>query len=298
MSGRARPMRPLPLQLLPPLLLALALLLAPAAYCADPNSLFLPPLRDPANLGGSPLRVCPDDFEIHSNLESDIIKNAIFRYSRYGGLMFPIYSDDSARECLEGERETQMRSLRLQIEDPSEELQFGVDESYRLTMGAPESTVHAKTIWGAMHALTTFAQAAQWVPAAGQYLTHRWNITDFPVKPWREVLLDSARHFHSVKTVLRFLDAMSLQKYNVLHWTFTNSQSVPLKLDSLPNISLAAFSPRTVYTSAMLRRVVRHAKYRGIRVVPEVNSVAHVQAWWVFFLSFALLSAFCFLSAL
>ena len=50
------------------------------------------------------------------------------------------------------------------------------------------------------------------------------TITDAPRFPHRAVMLDSARHFLPVPSILLMLEAMALNRMNVLHWHLADSQ--------------------------------------------------------------------------
>lgn len=70
---------------------------------------------------------------------------------------------------------------------------------------------------------------------------------------------------------------MSYNKLNVFHWHLTDSQSFPLVLDSLPELAekgaYVLQGKRLVYTKKDVQRVVKYARSRGIRVIPEIDMV-------------------------
>ena len=81
-----------------------------------------------------------------------------------------------------------------------------------------------------------------------------------------------------IKTLI---DSMSYSKMNVFHWHITDTQSFPLYLDSLPEFAeFGAYSPEMTYNKWDVEDVVRHAARRGVRVLPELDSPAHVGAGW------------------
>jgi hexosaminidase len=76
---------------------------------------------------------------------------------------------------------------------------------------------------------------------------------------------------------LRSLDTMALVKLNVFHWHITDSQSFPIEIKSQPQLTeLGAFSKDQVYTHEDVKEIVEYAKARGIRVIPELDSPAHI----------------------
>ena len=81
-----------------------------------------------------------------------------------------------------------------------------------------------------------------------------------------------------IKTLI---DSMSYSKMNVFHWHITDSQSFPLYLDSLPAFAeFGAYSPEMTYNKWDVEDIVRYAARRGVRVLPELDSPAHVGAGW------------------
>ena len=50
-------------------------------------------------------------------------------------------------------------------------------------------------------------------------------------------MIDTARHYLKKETILRTLKAMRMSKLNVLHIHFTDDESFPLWINSLPYIT-------------------------------------------------------------
>ena len=154
----------------------------------------------------------------------------------------------------------------------------GLDESYSLRVSASgDCNVSAPTLWGAMHALTTLAQAASGPPGDARVLRGvPLLLDDAPRFQYRGLLLDSARHFLPLPTLLRTIDAMAATKLNVLHWHITDAESFPLALPGFEDLAqAAAWHERAVYRPGDVAAVVEHARARGIRVVPEIDIPAH-----------------------
>ena len=62
-------------------------------------------------------------------------------------------------------------------------------------------------------------------------------------------MIDSSRHFLSVKVILRLLQAMPMVKLNVLHWLLANDESFPLSLGSHPELAQSTrYSKKSVYS--------------------------------------------------
>lgn len=102
-------------------------------------------------------------------------------------------------------------------------------------------------------------------------------INDCPRFKWRGFLMDTSRHFFSVATIKRQLDAMAAAKLNVFHWHLTDDQGWRIELKSLPKLHQLASSGE-FYTQQDIRDVVAYAQARGIQVMPEVDMPGHASA--------------------
>jgi len=171
------------------------------------------------------------------------------------------------------------------------ELQFGVDESYELSV--PHSSVHvfgkstavltAPTVWGALRGLETFAQIVQYqaqpefVDASGYFIS--WTpliVKDSPRFPWRGVLVDSARHYLTVPLLRKTVDSMATMKLNTLHWHIVDAESFPFVSEKYPELQhKATYHPSASYSQDTIRELVVYARDRGVRVLPEFDTPGH-----------------------
>lgn len=62
-------------------------------------------------------------------------------------------------------------------------------------------------------------------------------ISDKPVYRHRGLLIDTARNYLPIEAIKKQIDAMAACKMNVLHWHATDSQSFPLYLPRVPELS-------------------------------------------------------------
>jgi hexosaminidase len=105
---------------------------------------------------------------------------------------------------------------------------IGIDESYSihisLNHNQASAVLSAATTIGILRGLESFSQLIDWSfddsSNSAQYLIHSSNISisDYPRFSWRGVLIDSARHYLEVPTLMRLIDAMSWNKFNIFHW--------------------------------------------------------------------------------
>ncbi|MBV4412949.1 family 20 glycosylhydrolase [Enterobacteriaceae bacterium YMB-R22] len=149
------------------------------------------------------------------------------------------------------------------------------DESYRLSVSAQGIKLNAATRFGALRGMETVLQLIR--PDANGVSIPWLTIEDSPRFAWRGLLLDSARHFLPVSTIMRQLDGMAAAKFNVLHWHLTDDQGWRFASAHYPRLQHMA-SDDLFYTQAQMREVVRYAARLGIRVVPEIDLPGHASA--------------------
>jgi len=74
---------------------------------------------------------------------------------------------------------------------------------------------------------------------------------------------------------------MSFNKLNVLHWHITDTHSFPFYSKRVPEmVAYGAYSPYQVYYPEDVIELVKYARVRGVRIVPELDTPAHVGNGW------------------
>lgn len=139
--------------------------------------------------------------------------------------------------------------------------------AYRMDLG-DRVRIAASTEWGALAGLATLTQLA----ANGFIDVAR--VRDAPRFPWRGLMIDTVRHFISLDTLRRTLDAMWFYKLNVLHLHLTDDQGFRLQSRAYPELASA-----DAYSLAELSELVAYAADRGVRVVPELDVPGHTTSW-------------------
>ena len=77
------------------------------------------------------------------------------------------------------------------------------------------------------------------------------------------------------------IDAMAYNKMNVLHWHIVDTASFPYVSTAYPALSAkGAYDSNHVYTPENVEGIVRYAKFRGVRVIPEFDSPGHTMPAW------------------
>jgi hexosaminidase len=167
-------------------------------------------------------------------------------------------------------------------------LEYGVNESYRIEIKDGISEIRAPAVWGALRALETLSQMIQIEKRSDlQILTYSFlgyklpvKIIDSPRFHWRGFLIDTSRHYLTVRKIKHIIDSMSYIKLNVLHWHVVDSQSFPIEIPTFPKLSeKGAYTTSSVYTPEQVTEIVNYAFYRGIRVVIEYDMPGHCHSW-------------------
>jgi hexosaminidase len=128
------------------------------------------------------------------------------------------------------------------------------------------------------------------------------SIKDVPRFDYRGVMVDVARNFHSKDAILATLDQMSAYKMNKLHLHLTDDEGWRLEIPGLPELTDVGSNrcfdleekscllpqlgsgPTTdnfgsgYFSKADYVEILKHAKARGIEVIPEIDMPAHARS--------------------
>ena len=173
--------------------------------------------------------------------------------------------------------------LRIVIEKsdkPTKPERLADDESYQLKISSDHIYLHANNRVGAVRGLETLLQVIGLQSAAtqaGKIVIPQLAINDAPRFKWRGVLLDSSRHFLSIDTLKRQIDAMAAAKFNVFHWHLTDDQGWRFESKAYPKLHQLA-SDGEYYSQQQMRDIVSYAQQRGIHVLPEIDLPGHASA--------------------
>ncbi|XP_003707555.1 beta-hexosaminidase 1 [Megachile rotundata] len=179
-----------------------------------------------------------------------------------------------------------VRLMGLVESDPVK-LTLSTDESYTLNVIQAnntwlETTITAKSYFGARHALETLSQMIVFDEYRDQIqIPKEISITDGPTYPYRGLLLDTSRNFIAKSKILETIDGMAMSKLNTLHWHIVDSQSFPYVSRTWPKFSTyGCYSADKIYEEKDIREIVEYGIVRGVRVLPEFDAPAHVGEGW------------------
>jgi len=173
----------------------------------------------------------------------------------------------------------QMTQLIIHAQGPGQNIpSVRENESYRLDITRRQALLTAPTVVGALRGLETLLQLLD--ADRDGYFFPGAQIDDQPRFPWRGLLIDVARHFHTMEVLKRNLDAMAAVKMNVLHWHLTEDQGFRVESKKFPKLHQLG-SDGNYYTQEQVKEIIAYARDRGIRVVPEFDIPGHSTSWLV-----------------
>jgi hexosaminidase len=157
-----------------------------------------------------------------------------------------------------------------------------LDESYTLTVGEDgfASIVGASYV-GILRALETFTQLFYLHSSKSGIYSNLCpvKIIDKPKFPHRGLNLDVSRNWFPKSDILRTIDALAWNKFSRLHLHMTDSQSWPLDIPALPELSQeGAYQTGLSYSPKDLDEIQTYAVYRGIEVIVEFDMPGHTAA--------------------
>lgn len=157
-----------------------------------------------------------------------------------------------------------------------------IDESYTLTIDTSgTTTISANTSLGIKHGLTTLTQLFYATANKENIYTPLAPLTihDRPKFSHRGLNLDVARNWYPTSVIKRQIAAASYNKLNVLHLHITDSQSWPLEIPSLPDLSRkGAYRPDLVYTPSDFLNLQHYAALHGMQLITEIDMPGHTSS--------------------
>ncbi|XP_042977761.1 beta-hexosaminidase 3 isoform X2 [Carya illinoinensis] len=180
-----------------------------------------------------------------------------------------------------------LQGLHVVVLTADDELRYGIDESYKLSVpdsGKPVyAHLEAQTIYGALHGLQTFSQLCYFNFTLEVIQVPRvpWTVIDKPRFSYRGLLIDTSRHYLPLPVIKKVIDSMTYAKLNVLHWHIVDTQSFPLEIPSYPKLWDGAYSISERYTFVDAAEIVSYAQRRGINVLAEIDVPGHARSWGI-----------------
>lgn len=217
-----------------------------------------------------------------------LLQNAFSSFQDTMVKSYHIEQNPNARMSANCRMEAMKRKIDVQVflQNNGEKLTLATDESYELSIKTTSSVIQveirANNFFGARHGLETVSQLSAYHSTYdSMQIVSSVDITDAPAYPYRGLLLDTSRNYFSVDNIKRLISAMSYSKMNTLHWHITDTHSFPIEIKSEPRLQeYGAYSPGKVYSHSDVQKIVSHASFHGIRVLPEFDEPAHCGEGW------------------
>lgn len=179
-------------------------------------------------------------------------------------------------------------------------------EAYTLTITPNQITIGASDPAGAFYAIQSLKSmfpASSWSKVQKSIAIPAAVINDSPRFGFRGFMMDVGRNFQPKSEVLKALDLMALYKLNVFHFHLTEDEGWRLEIPGLPELTtvgarrghsltestqiLPAYGSGPIpglnsgtgfYTKSDYIEILKYAKARHIRVIPEIETPGHARA--------------------
>jgi hexosaminidase len=276
-------MRVLMALLLPPLLLLLLAASGAAAVWPPPQEMVAsgPPLALDASFA-TVILSAGDSAAAAASLSQTQGRSRLARAAeRFGNLVAPARTaaarDAAAAARHGGNAEVLpvLRRLELHVGSFSDELDIGTDTAHTLTVSHGQAVARAKTIYGAMYAMETFAQLVD--VDTGTLRAANVKVVDAAAYAWRGLMVDTGRRFAPLDLLHNLIDTMAAVKLNVLHLHLSDFCRFSVESKLYPNLTAALSGGPNAghYSQSDIKSLIEYAKDHGIRVVPEFEMPGH-----------------------
>ncbi|MGF1757756.1 beta-N-acetylhexosaminidase [Photobacterium sagamiensis] len=170
--------------------------------------------------------------------------------------------------------------------------------AYRLLIEQNNIWLQASSKSGFTHATSSLLQLLPANPehhAVAAYSIPMVDINDRPHYQYRGMMLDCARHFHSIKRIKHLIDQLARYKFNTFHWHLTDDEGWRIEIDAYPELTrIGAWrGPNEVllpqfttinrryggyYSKQDAKELIAYASERGITIIPEIDIPGHCRA--------------------
>lgn len=175
-------------------------------------------------------------------------------------------------------------------------------DEYSLNVTADKVTMNSSSPEGVFYAIQSFRQLVG-TAKNGVAAIPGIEVKDKPRFGYRSFLVDVSRNFQTKDEILRILDVIALYKLNVLHLHMSDDEGWRVEIPGLPELTeVGGRRGHTVneldmlqpsygsgpdvnningtgwYTRADYIEILRYAKARHIKVIPEVEMPGHARA--------------------
>ncbi|MFI3314662.1 MAG: beta-N-acetylhexosaminidase [Rikenellaceae bacterium] len=169
-------------------------------------------------------------------------------------------------------------------------------EGYILEVTSKGININGSTSQGVFYGVQSLIQLMEAGKVEGAIKIQNMRIEDAPRFAWRSYMLDEARHFFGEENIYRIIDVMAELKLNVLHWHLTDDAGWRIEIKQYPLLTeigskradteigtwgsnKTAGKPHSgYYTQEQIKSIVKYAKERNIKIIPEIEMPGHASA--------------------
>jgi len=169
-------------------------------------------------------------------------------------------------------------------------------EGYILAITSNNIDLTANNAAGIIYGIQTLRLL--WLQKNKQLQVKGCTIYDYPRFAYRSMALDVSRHMFPASFIKKYIDLLSLYKFNTFHWHLTDDQGWRIEIKKYPALqSVAAWRKETLighkkelphvfdgkkyggyYTQEEIKDIVAYAAKRNISIIPEIEMPGHALA--------------------
>lgn len=168
-------------------------------------------------------------------------------------------------------------------------------EAYKLSVDKSGITIEAESETGVYYGVQSLRQLIS-NNSGVKISIPAQKIEDSPRFSWRSFMLDESRYFKGEEEVKMLLDVMADLKMNIFHWHLVDDQGWRVEIKKYPLLTQVGSKRKDTqiggwnsekrsgvphegfYTQAQIKRIVKYAQERHIKIVPEIEMPGHASA--------------------
>ena len=174
-----------------------------------------------------------------------------------------------------------LKSIHLDLDYNSETSK----EFYQLEINEKGIIIKSNTEEGLYRGLTTLKQVVIFSSKTNNIKRlATGTINDFTNYEYRGAMLDVARHFFDIDDVKRYIDILSLYKFNFLHLHLTDDQGWRIEIKKWPQLTVIGGAKEVggtdggFFTQTEYKELVNYAHEKFITIIPEIDVPGHTNA--------------------
>ncbi len=174
-----------------------------------------------------------------------------------------------------------LKSIKLELSSSSEISK----EFYQLKINKKGIEIISNTEEGLYRGLTTLRQVVIFSDIKNNIKTLSTGIiNDFASYEYRGSMMDVARHFFDVEDVKRYIDILSLYRFNFLHLHLSDDQGWRIEIKKWPKLTTIGGAQEVggteggFFTQKEYKKLVNYAHNKFITIIPEIDVPGHTNA--------------------